>query len=99
MQSTVITTEQAGKIAVIKQHYEDILERKKDLTPILSITEPYMEEINLLLTVPSIKDDAFTAIAIISEIGVNMDAFPTAKHLCSWAGLTSTNNERLERKS
>jgi len=27
-----------------------------------------------------------------------MDAFPTAKHLCSWAGLTPTNNESAGKK-
>lgn len=93
-----ITPEQAGKIAVIKQHYEDLQARKADLEKlILSLAEPYMEEINLLLTVPSIKD-IFTAIAIISEIGVNMDVFPTAKHSCSWAGLTPTNDESAGKK-
>jgi transposase len=94
----VITPEQAGKIGVIKQHYEDLQARKVDLEKlILPLAEPYTEEINLLLTVPSIKN-IFTAIAIISEIGVNMDVFPTAKHLCSWAGLTPTNNESAGKK-
>jgi len=44
----------------------------------------YNEEIKLILTVPSFKN-IFSAIAVISEIGTNMDVFPTAKHLCSWA--------------
>lgn len=93
-----ITPEQAGKIAVIKQHYEDLKARKKDLEKrILSLAEPYVEEIQLLQTVPSIKD-IFTAIAIISEIGVTMGVFPTAKHCCSWAGLTPTNNESAGKK-
>ncbi len=35
---------------------------------------------------------------VVSEIGVNMDVFPTAKHLCSWAGLTPTNNESAGKK-
>jgi len=26
----------------------------------------------------------------LESIGVNMEAFPSAKHLCSWAGLTPT---------
>lgn len=93
-----ITPEQAGKITVIKQHYEDLQARKADLEKlILSLAKPYMEEINLLLTVPSIKN-IFTAIAIISEIGVDMGVFPTAKHNCSWAGLTPTNNESAGKK-
>lgn len=93
-----ITPEQAGKLSVVKQHYENLQTRKKDLEElILSLAEPYTEEINLLMTVPSIKN-IFTTIAIISEIGVNMDVFPTAKHLCSWAGLTPTNNESAGKK-
>lgn len=54
-------------------------------------------EINLILTVPSFKN-IFSAIVVVSEIGVNMDVFPTAKHLCSWAGLTPTNNESAGKK-
>lgn len=93
-----ITPEQAGKIKVIRQHYEDLQDRKNDLEAlILSLAAPYMEQINLLLTVPSIKN-IFTAIAIISEIGCDMDVFPTAKHLCSWSGLTPTNNESAGKK-
>ena len=93
-----ITPEQAEKLKVIKQHYEDLSSRKSDLEKIiLSLAEPYLEEIELILTVPSIKN-VFSAIAIISEIGVNMDMFPTSKHLCSWAGLTPTNNESAGKK-
>ena len=40
---------------------------------------------------PGIK--IFSAITIISEIGVDVSVFPTSKHLCSWAGLTPQNNE------
>ena len=93
-----ITPEQAEKLKVIKQHYEDLESRKADLeTIILALAESYSEEINLILTVPSFKN-IFSAIAVVSEIGVNMDVFPTAKHLCSWAGLTPTNNESAGKK-
>lgn len=93
-----ITPQQAEKLKVIKQHYEDLGSRKEDLEKIiLSLAAPYTEEINLILTVPSFKN-IFSAIAVVSEIGVNMDVFPTAKHLCSWAGLTPTNNESAGKK-
>ncbi|GAB6171518.1 hypothetical protein JCM15765_09960 [Paradesulfitobacterium aromaticivorans] len=49
-----------------------------------------------MATTPGIKD--FSAIAIISEIGADMSVFPTAKHLCSWAGLTPQNNESAGKK-
>jgi transposase len=93
-----ITPEQAEKLKVIKRHYEDLGSRKADLEKIiLSLAEPYTEEINLILAVPSFKN-IFSAIAVVSEIGVTMDVFPTAKHLCSWAGLTPTNNESAGKK-
>lgn len=93
-----ITPEQADKLKVIKQHYEDLGSCKEDLEKIiLSLAGAYAEEINLILTVPSFKN-IFSAIAVVSEIGVNMDVFPTAKHLCSWAGLTPTNNESAGKK-
>ncbi|OLN31736.1 IS110 family transposase [Desulfosporosinus metallidurans] len=93
-----ITPEQADKLKVIKRHYEDLTERRSDLERIiLSLSAPYSEEINLILTVPSFKN-IFSAITVVSEIGVNMDVFSTAKHLCSWAGLTPTNNESAGKK-
>lgn len=94
----VISPEQAGKLMIIKQHYADLKARKSDLEKlILSLAEPYKEEIELILTVPSIKD-IFSAITVISEIGADMEVFPTSKHLCSWAGLTPTNNESAGKK-
>ena len=93
-----ISPEQAGKISIIKQHYNDLAARKADLeTIILSLAEPYSKELKLILTVPSFKN-LFSAITVIAEIGVNMDVFPTSKHLCSWAGLTPTNNESAGKK-
>jgi transposase len=93
-----ITPEQAEKLKVIQQHYNNLESCKTDLEAIiLSLAEPYQEAINLILTVPSFKN-IFSAITVVSEIGVNMDVFPTAKHLCSWAGLTPTNNESAGKK-
>ena len=48
------------------------------------------------MTVPGIQ--AYSAIGIISEIGVDMSVFPSSKHLCSWAGLTPQNNESAGKK-
>ncbi|MCD9025413.1 IS110 family transposase [Cohnella silvisoli] len=95
-----ITPEQAGKIKVIKQHYENLESCKAELESIvLSLANAYTEELNLILTVPSFKN-IFSAIAVVSEIGVNMDVFLTAKHLCSWAGLTPSNDQSAgKRKS
>ena len=64
---------------------------------ILNIAEQYIPQIELLLTVPGIKD-VFTAVRIIAEIGVDMTVFDTSKKLCSWAGLTPQNNESAGKK-
>ncbi|MBA9088453.1 transposase [Fontibacillus solani] len=95
-----MTPEQAGKIKVIQQHYESLKCCKAQLESIiLSLAGAYTEELNLILTVPSFKN-IFSAIAVVSEIGVNMDVFLTAKHLCSWAGLTPSNDQSAgKRKS
>ena len=93
-----ITPEQAGKLKVIKAHYESLESRKAELEElILALAAPYQQELAILQTAPGISSD-FTAIGIISEIGTNMEAFPSAKHLSSWAGLTPTNNESAGKK-
>lgn len=48
------------------------------------------------MSVPGIQ--AFSAISVIAEIGVDMSVFPPSKHLCSWAGLTPQNNESAGKK-
>jgi len=39
-----------------------------------------------------------TAIRIIAEFGADMTVFESAKHCCSWAGLTPQNNESAGKK-
>ena len=93
-----ITPEQAGKLKIIKDHYDNLESRKAELEElILALAAPYQQELTILQTAPGISSN-FTAIGIISEIGTNMEAFPSAKHLCSWAGLTPTNNESAGKK-
>lgn len=53
---------------------------------------------SLLCTIPGISITA--ASSIIAEIGIDMSSFPTAEHLCSWAGLAPGNHESAgKRKS
>ncbi len=92
------TPEQAAKLKIIKEHMDNLQGRKEELEQlILVLAAPYQQEIAIILTAPGFKDP-FTAIGIISEIGVNMEAFLSAKHLCSWAGLTPANNESAGKK-
>ena len=94
-----IALEQTGKLKVSKAHYENLASRKAELEElILALAAPYQQELTILQTASCISSE-FNAIGIISEIGANMKAFPSTKHLCSWAGLTTTNNENAGKKN
>jgi transposase len=93
-----VSGEQKEKMKIILSHYHGIGECKARLeSVILDLAQPYARELELVSTVPGIGNP-FTAIAIISEIGADMSVFDTAKHLCSWAGLVSQNNESAGKK-
>jgi hypothetical protein len=53
--------------------------------------QPYREQYELLQTIPGVKE--MTAATILAEIGPDMSQFETAKHLCSWAGISPGNNQ------
>jgi hypothetical protein len=92
-----ISLEQVRKLKIIRTHLDNLGTCKCDLEAvIMEIAEPFNPQIELLVTVPGIQ--LFSAIAIIAEIGVDMSVFPTAKHLCSWAGLVPQNNESAGKK-
>jgi len=92
-----ISPEQTEKLKVIRSHMDALKACQANLeSAILSLAEPFAEQINLVSTVPGIRD--FSAIAIIAEIGTDMSVFPTAKHLCSWAGLAPQCNESGGKK-
>ena len=94
----LITTEQTEKMKIIKQHFDSLMLCKVNLeSVILALAEPYLAQLELVLSVPGINNP-FTAIAIIAEIGVDMSVFMTSKHLCSWAGLTPQNDESAGKK-
>src|SRR2546421_8741534 len=58
----------------------------------------FSEAVVLLCSIPGISER--TAIGILAEIGTNMQQFPTAAHLASWAALCPGNNESAgKRKS
>ena len=52
--------------------------------------------VDLLDSIPGI--DVTAALAILAEIGVDMSAFPTAQHICSWAGLAPGNHQSAGKK-
>ena len=89
---------QAEKLKIIREHMDDLEKLKAHLESlILTLAEPYIPQIELVLTVPGISEP-MTAIRILAEIGVDMTVFESSKHLCSWAGLTPQNNESAGKK-
>lgn len=94
----VITSEQASKLQIIKKHFDNLNVCKSDLENLIyELAKPYEHEIALLQTIPGINSK-LTAIRIIAEVSNDVSSFPTSKHLCSWAGLTPTNNESAGKK-
>lgn len=67
-----------GKIFVIEQE----IDRR---------SQAYEDAIALWITIPGIR--RLLAITLVAEIGVDVDQFPAASHLASWAGLCPGNNE------
>lgn len=93
-----LTEPQAEKMRICFNHLDDIKTHISVLeSVVLDLAQPYISEINLIMSMPGIKN-IFTAIAIIGEIGTDMSAFHSSKHLCSWAGLTPQNNESAGKK-
>lgn len=92
-----ISPEQAEKLKIIRSHMDTLELCKLNLeSAILTLAQPFLTQVNLVSTVPGIKD--FSAIAVIAEIGIDMSVFPSAKHLCSWAGLAPQCNESGGKK-
>lgn len=57
---------------------------------------PFAEAIELWRTLPGI--DEVAAAALLAEIGADMDQFPSARHLVSWAGLCPGNHESAGKR-
>jgi transposase len=59
------------------------------------VIEPFREALTLLVTIPGVS--RLVADVIIAETGGDMNVFPTAGHLASWAGTTPGHHESAGR--
>ncbi len=70
-------------------HLEEVLARFD--AEIEEYCHPFEWAVELLDTIPGVGREA--AEVIVSEIGTDMNRFPTAAHLSAWAGVAPGNNE------
>ena len=63
---------------------------------IIEVLKPYQNALELLKKIPGIN--AKSAEDLAAEIGLDMNVFPTHKHLASWAGMSPGNNESAGKK-
>ena len=57
---------------------------------------PFEPQVALLTSIPGVS--ATTAQVIVAETGADMSRFPTAGHLCAWAGVAPASHESAGKK-
>ena len=91
------TNEQKLRINFIKEHIDYLTNQINSLRDIIdNLVSPYENYITLLMTIPGI--DRYSAITILSEIGVDMSQFSNHYRLSAWAGLAPGCNESAGKK-
>ena len=73
---------------LIDQHTAAITELTERIETVM---EPFRGFRDLICTIPGIS--ILTADVIVAETGADMDVFPTAAHLASWAGVSPGHHE------
>ena len=93
-----ISHEQAVKLRECLNHIDELnAHRDRIESEILQLVEPFSAQLALIRTVPGMDKDPMTAILILSEIGSDMSAFPSAKNLVSWAGCCPRNDKSAKQ--
>ena len=63
---------------------------------IKKMLSPYEDVLERLREIPGLSDKSVED--LVAEIGLDMSAFPSEKHLASWVGLSPGNNESAGKK-
>ena len=84
-------------IKAMLAHIDDMTRRIEDMDDFLDgKLKEYDETLKRLQEIPGVGDRS--AQVIISEIGIDMSRFPSAKHIANWVGLCPGNNESAGKK-
>jgi transposase len=57
---------------------------------------PYQAAINIICSITGVS--RITAEIMVAEMGVDMSRFPTASHLCAWAGVAPASHESAGKR-
>ena len=94
----MVSREQAAKLKECLFHIDQLIEHREHIeAEILRLAEPYPHQLELIRTVPGFSAAPLTAVALISEISVDMSVFPSSKHLVSWAGCCPRNDQSSKK--
>lgn len=92
-----IETDQAAKLELARGHLDYLNNMITETEVELYVRiKPYYEFVELVATMPGMTE--LSSAIVLAETGINMDIFDDAKHLCSWCGLSPTNNESAGKK-
>jgi transposase len=76
------------------RHLEELIGRLD--ARIGEVLAPFAEAAERLRTIPGVNQRV--AETVVAEIGTDMDRFPSADHLASWAGMCSGNDESAGKR-
>lgn len=85
---------------LIQMHYDHLIYIEKQIKELESqinqLVTPNREAMDILMTLPGIKQDA--AAGVMAEIGIDMSQFPSDGHISSWGGFSPGNHESAGKK-
>lgn len=88
----IVSELQKKLLRSVLDHIDDMTRRIKDVDKIIKdYIKDYEDAIKAIDEIPGVGK--IGAQTILSEIGKDMSRFPTAAHLCKWAGVAPGNNQ------
>mgnify|MGYP002076907114 CR=1 FL=1 len=86
--------EQAVKLRQYLTHIDELKAHKREIElEILTVAESFSDVLDFLYMLPRLDKNPMTALAIFSEINLDMSVFPSSKHLVSQAGCYPRNDQ------